>query len=80
MTYKQRMTRMIATLIVGWVIVVGTSLFTQLFDKLDIVPSMGIFIFITSIMLAGTITLLVGMIGTFIIYVEHRLGGGNDVS
>lgn len=75
MTYKKLMTRMVAMVIVGWVVVIVTSLSTQLLDKLDTVPSMGVLILITSIMLAGTITLLVGMIGGFVVYVEHKLNG-----
>jgi hypothetical protein len=75
------MIRMVSTLIVGWVIVVGMGMGAWIFTKLDMIPSHGVLILISSIMIAGTITLLVGMIGTFIIYVEHKLGGTeNDVS
>lgn len=80
MTYKQRMTRMVSALIVGWVIVVGTGVGVAIVSKLGIVLSVGVLILVTSTILAGTITLLVGMIGVFVIYVEHKLGGGNDVS
>lgn len=81
MTYKQRMTRMVAAMIVGWVVVIVTSLGTVILDKLNMVPSIGIVILITGAILAGTITLLVGMIGTFIIYVEHKLNEyKNDTS
>lgn len=80
MTYKQRMTRMVSALIVGWVIVVGTGVGVAIVSKLGIVLSVGVLILITSTIIAGTITLLVGVIGVFVIYVEHKLGGGNDVS
>ena len=83
MTYKQRMTRMVAALIVGWVIVVGTGVGVAIVSKFGIVLSVGVLILVTSTMLAGTITLLVGMIGAFIIYVEHKLNGRenkNDIN
>ncbi len=75
--YKRRMTRMVATLIVGWVVVVATGLGTGILDKLDVIPSFGVLMLISGILLAGSITLLVGMIGTFIIYVEHKLNERN---
>jgi hypothetical protein len=67
------MTRMVAAMIVGWVTVIGTGAGIKIIDMLDITPNVGALILISSVLLAGTITLLVGMIGAFIVYVEHKL-------